>query len=354
MLKYRLKKYALAIFILIFNFTILSIISAQSYFNSYDKLVKGSLITPKKTVNDQKTAFEDMTVPYLRNRDYTGKIQGREVLSENDLYTSYLTSYSSDGLKINALLTIPKTEAPKDGFSAVVFVHGYIPPGTYETNGQSYSKYVDYLASRGLVVFKIDLRGHGESQGVAGGGYYGSDYVVDTLNAYNALQTSGLVNPKKIGLWGHSMAGNILLRCAVIKKDIPAVVIWAGAVYSYTDQQKYGINDSSFRPSGITSKQMERRKRIFEKYGRPSAGSPFWQKVAPTTFLPDLKGAIQIHHAQDDNVVNIGYSRDLVKLLDKTSVKNEYFEYQSGGHNISGESFDQAMQRTVDFYKKYL
>jgi dipeptidyl aminopeptidase/acylaminoacyl peptidase len=210
------------------------------------------------------------------------------------------------------------------------------------------------LARNGFVVLKIDLRGHGQSEGLPGGGYFGSDYVVDTLNAYSALKSSGFVNPKRVGMWGHSMAGNILMRSAVVKQDIPAIVIWAGAVYSYTDQRKYGINDQSYRPPQQLSTQQNRRRELYEKVGSPSAKSPFWRQVAPVYFLNDLKGAVQIDHAVDDDVVNIGYSRDLVSLLNQTSVPHEFYEYQSGGHNIQGESFTLAMQRTVAFFKKYL
>ncbi len=214
--------------------------------------------------------------------------------------------------------------------------------------------YVDYLARNGFVVFKIDLRGHGDSEGEAGGGYFGSDYVVDTLNAYAALQSADFVNPKAVGMWGHSMAGNILLRSFVVKPDIPAVVIWAGAVYSYVDRDKYGINDNSYRPPGLSTNTQNRRQQLQQQYGSPSATSVFWKQVIPTNYLNDLNGAIQIDHAIDDDVVNIGYSRDLISLLDKTKVVHELNEYPSGGHNIEGVSFMQAMQKTVEFFKKYL
>ena len=51
---------------------------------------------------------------------------------------------------------------------------------------------MDYLAQNGFVVFKIDLRGHGDSEGEPGGGYFGADYVTDTLNAHSALETLAL------------------------------------------------------------------------------------------------------------------------------------------------------------------
>ncbi len=312
-----------------------------------------------KVIGSEKTSptpfpFQEMTIPYLRIQKYEGKLAEQVLQSENSEYSSYLTSYRSDGLRINALLTKPTGEMPAGGWPAIVFVHGYIPPSQYSTTGAAYSSYVDYLASRGFVVFKIDLRGHGNSEGEAGGGYFGSDYIVDTLNAYATLQSTDFVNPRKIGIWGHSMAGNVLLRSAAAKPEIPAINIWAGAVYTYTDREKYGINDASFQMSSLSPNRQSRRRELIAKYGEPTNDSPFWKAVIPTNYLGDLKGAIQINHAVDDSVVDIGYSRDLNSLLNKTSVPHELNEYQSGGHDIEGSSFVEAMDNTVNFYKKYL
>lgn len=297
--------------------------------------------------------FRELTVPYLREREYESALGELTLLSDNGSYTSYITSYDSDGYRVNGLLTRPSGEEPEGGWPAVVFVHGYIPPTLYETTSQ-YADYVDFIARNGFVVFKIDLRGHGSSEGEAGGGYYGADYIADTLNARAALQSSGFVDPDGIGLWGHSMAGNVVMRSLAARPEIPAGVIWAGAVYTYEDMRKYGIDDNSYRPPQNNTQRQNKRRELFEKYGSPSAESVFWREVAPTNYLEDLQGAVAIHHAVDDPVVTIGYSRDLVGLLETAGVPHELYEYSSGGHNISGASFVTAMQRTVDFYKKHL
>jgi uncharacterized protein len=297
--------------------------------------------------------FRELTVPYLREREYKSSLGQIELYSQNGNYTSYLTSYDSDGLKINGLLTKPLGDQPQNGWPAVVFIHGYIPPTLYSTTDR-YTDHVDYLARNGFVVFKIDLRGHGDSEGTPGGGYFGSDYVIDALNAYAALQSTDFVNKEAIGMWGHSMAGNILLRAFVSHRDIPAIVIWAGAVYSYEDRDKYGINDNSYRPPTVANPGPNRRQELMQKYGSPSAASEFWKQVIPTNYLADSKGAIQLNHAVNDDVVNIGYSRDLMTLLDKTTITHELWEYSNGGHNIEGVSFDEAMTHTVEFFKKYL
>src|SRR5205823_605623 len=118
--------------------------------------------------------FANLTIPFLRSKNYQSKLGNLEKIAENETYSSYLTSYTSDNLKINGLLTKPLGENPKGGFPAIVFIHGYIPPTEYKTE-EKYVDYVDFLARNGFVVFKIDLRGHGFSEGKATGSYYSSD-----------------------------------------------------------------------------------------------------------------------------------------------------------------------------------
>lgn len=297
--------------------------------------------------------FIEMTIPYLRSRRFKSSLGSLEKISENQSYSTYLTNYDSDGLKINGLLTIPIGQKPANGWPAIVFVHGYIPPRQYQTS-VNYSSYVDYLGRNGFVVFKIDLRGHAESEGEPGGAYYSSDYIIDTLNARAALSSSDFVNSQKIGLWGHSMAGNVVFRSFVSRPDIPAVVIWAGAVYSYSDMQKYGINDGSYQPPQTSSERQRKRQKLRELYGDFRPESFFWQQVAATNYLNDIKGSLQLNHAVDDNVVSINYSRDLINLLNEAKISSELKEYSSGGHNLTGATFNQAMQNTIEFYKKHL
>ena len=297
--------------------------------------------------------FQEITIPYLRSRSYKSFFGEMQQMSQNGSYTSFLTSYDSDGLKIYGQLTVPIGEKPKGGWTAIVFVHGYIPPQNYQTF-INYDSYVDYLARQGFIIFKIDLRGHGNSEGEPGGGYYSADYIIDTLNARAALQTLDFVNPDAVGLWGHSMSGNVIARALAAQPEIPAIVIWAGAVYTYEDFSKYRIEDNSYQPPPSDSSNRKRRNEMFEKYGQFDPNSSFWKLVPMTNYLNDIKGAIQINHAMDDPVVDIRYSRNLNILLDETLISHKLNEYPSGGHNFTGETFYSAMQNTVEFFKEHL
>lgn len=295
--------------------------------------------------------FQELTIPYLRSREYKSRLGEQTVNYRSATYTAYDTRYDSDGLRINGLLTIPNGQAPGGGWPAIVFVHGYIPPAQY---GNQYYDYVDYLAGNGYVVFKIDLRGHAQSEGEPGGAYYSSDYIIDTLNARAALQSADFVNPDKVGLWGHSMAGNVTLRSLVTRPEIPAVAIWGGAVFTYADRLQYGIQDGSYVPPAQTTNRQRQRQRLRDAYGEFDRDHWFWKQVTPINYLNDVKGAISLHHAVNDDVVNIGYSRGLNDILNATKIPHKLNEYPSGGHNISGASFVQAMQDTVAFYDRHL
>lgn len=333
------------------------LLSGIGFLLSRNKSTSGlAAVENSKEISPQsigEVPFANMTIPYLRSHQYESTFGEMTPFSKHANYTSSLTSYTSDGLHINALVTTPTGKMPEGGWPAILFVHGYIAPTIYKTT-ERYVDYVDYLARNGFVVVKIDLRGHGTSEGIPTGAYYSSGYVIDTLSAYNAVSTLHFVNPHKIGLWGHSMAGNVVLRSFAAKPDIPAVAIWAGAGYTYADLQQYRIHDTSYRPPTQEASRSSQQRALFDAYGQFQQGNPFWKTVVPTNYLNDLTGSIALFHADDDTVVSVEYSRNLNSLLNATSVVHEFHEYPSGGHNINGSSFGKAMQSTVEFYTKHL
>jgi dipeptidyl aminopeptidase/acylaminoacyl peptidase len=343
------KRLLLIVVVLVLAFFVYSRITGQT----------SEMFSPGLTAELQKvfpepspTPYTDVTIPYLRNRSYDSDLGELKPYQDNNSYTSYLTNYSSDGLQINGLLTRPKGEMPAGGWPAIVFVHGYIAPSVYKTT-ERYVSYVDYLAKQGFVVFKVDLRGHADSEGEASGAYYSGDYIVDVLNARSALQKSDFVSDK-VGLWGHSMAGNVSFRALAVAQDIDAVVIWAGAVYTYEDFMEYGISDNSYRPPASTSPSRRKREEMMQTHGAFHKDSEFWRQVAPTNYLAGITTPIEIHHAVDDPVVPVEYSRNLMSKLAGASIPHELFEYESGGHDIEGASFNTAMSRTASFFSKQL
>jgi hypothetical protein len=151
-----------------------------------------------------------------------------------------------------------------------------------------------------------------------------------------------------------AVSSNLVLRAMEVEPDVKAGVIWAGAVYSYDDFEKYAITDTSFVAPSTETPGSRRSREIFETYGRPDTTVPFWQAVSLTLNIEYLEHPVQIHHAVDDDVVNVGYSRDLAAVLQANGKTYEAYEYPSGGHNISSPSFELAMQRTIAFFRANL
>jgi dipeptidyl aminopeptidase/acylaminoacyl peptidase len=302
-----------------------------------------------------------IAINYLRSQVFESNKYFIETELPNGLnYKRYIVSYLSEGEKVFALLTVPFDSIPNGGFPAIIFNHGYIPPKSYSTTG-NYATYVDYLARNGFVVLKIDMRGHGNSEGLATGSYFSSTYTIDVISALKSLQKSEIINKDRIGVWGHSMSGNLVLRSMLVSDEIKAGVIWAGAVYSYEDFGKYRISDSSFmqRPQSQIIEHKNRDtnteiSKLREDFRSVDFSNNYWQSISLTSNINYLKNPLQIHHSIDDYVVSVNYSRDLAKVLDANSKIYEYFEYPGGGHNITGQYFNQAMQRTVEFFKKNL
>lgn len=139
-----------------------------------------------------------------------------------------------------------------------------------------------------------------------------------------------------------------------VDPTIRATVILARAVFTYEDMKKYGLSDNSYRPPTQITQRTNRRSEMFRLHGQFDPKSEFWRRVSPVNYIAEPVGEIQLHHAINDEVVNVEYSEDLAEALESKKVSHEIFEYEGGGHNIEGYSFDIAMQRTVDFFKKNL
>jgi dipeptidyl aminopeptidase/acylaminoacyl peptidase len=264
-------------------------------------------------------------------------------------YTRQVVSYLSDGLKIYALLTIPNGKAPPDGWPAIVFNHGYIPPSQYRTT-ERYVAYVDALARNGFVVIKPDYRGHGSSEGQSSGAYGSPAYTIDVLNALAAIAQYPGVDRARTGMWGHSMGGMITLRSMVINPDIKAGVIWGGVVGSYPDLlYRWRVTP----PASLSTSATGWRQNFIGQYGTPDENPQFWNAISPDSYLADLSGPIQLHHARDDEEVPVAFSINLYARAQAEGALVELYQYDGDNHNISN-NFSLAMQRTIAFFKENL
>ena len=293
-----------------------------------------------------------LSIEALRKGDYPGsEITIEQTLTPGSNYQRYIASYRSEGLKIYALLTVPDGSVSEGGFPAIVFNHGYIQPAQYQTT-EKYVAYMDGFARNGYVVFKSDFRGHGNSEGQATGAYGSNGYTIDVLNAVSSIKKYPLVNPNKIGMWGHSMGGQITLRNMVVSGDIKAGVIWAGVVASYPDLLNNWRRSNS-SPPPLPSGARRWRQQLTEQFGTPDQNPAFWASISANSFLSEISGPVQLNHGTSDPSVPFEFSQKLADQLKSVGKEVELYMYEGDDHNLS-KNFSTAIQRSVEFFDKYL
>lgn len=309
---------------------------------------------PEKII-ESVVELSPLSIKSMRSREYPGsEIKIEETLTPGSNYSQYIASYRSDGLKIYALLTVPSAAKPEGGWPVIVFNHGYIPPEVYRTT-ERYLAYVDGFARNGYIVFKPDYRGHGSSEGDSEGAYYSPAYTVDVLNALSSVKKYKDADSSNVGMWGHSLGGNIALRSLVTRPDdIKAAVIWAGVVGSYNDLLNNWRRGVTPQPTSteITNRNRARYE-LFTKYGTLEENPVFWNSIDPTHFISDIKAPVQIHHGTADATVPLDFSESLYEKLKKEKKTSELYTYEGDDHNIASY-FNTAMERSIKFFDRYL
>ncbi len=91
------------------------------------------------------------------------------------------------------------------------------------------------------------------------------DYTAYVLNAIASLKAYAHADPRRIGMWGHSIGEQITLRAMVVSGDIKAGVIWGGVVVAYPDliaRWDFTRNPDHFERRRIHHWSLRNRRRV--------------------------------------------------------------------------------------------
>lgn len=158
-------------------------------------------------------------------------------------------SNADNSVQFGATLTLPKN---KTKFPTVILISG---SGAQDRDGTMFNHKIywvlaDHLTKSGIGVLRIDDRGTGKtSLGPHPELLTSKDFANDVLAAIQFLLTRKEIDPKKIGLVGHSEGGMIAPMVAANNQQVAFICLLAGPGIAGADIWNYQMRNSFIRPN---------------------------------------------------------------------------------------------------------
>ena len=247
-----------------------------------------------------------------------------------------ITYTARDGLEISGYLTIPVNS---DGKNLPMVVHPHGGPNARDYYG--FNDYVQFLASRGYVVFQMDFRGstgYGAKHYISANKQFGKTMQDDITDGVNLLIEEGIADPDRIAIFGGSYGGYATMAGLAFTPDLYAAGInFVGVVDLELLQE--GSNRNSQRFNGFFHE-------LRMEWGDPDdpADREYIIESSPLQQAHKIKSPVLIVHGAQDNNVKLEHAiklRDRLKSLDK---EYEWYVEPYEGHGFRGE------QSNVNFY----
>jgi len=334
-------------------FILLILISIFVYYYFFNR--QKQLINP--LVKQPERPLSAYTLTNLKKTTFAGSsINLGKKINETDDSIRQLFYFSvpqkpgeKPNLKVSGVITLPKKAG---SYPVIVMLRGYIPDESYQP-GSGTQHAAEIFAKNGFITLAPDFLGYGESASPS----------VDPLEARFQTYTTALTllssisnlnsgleasyagrttaDLKKIGLWGHSNGGQIVLTAlAVSGVDYPTV-LWAPVSKSFPYSILYYTDE--FDDQG---KALRKVVADFEK-DYEAADFSF------TNYLNLIKAPIQIHQGTADQEVPFWWSEEFVADLKKNNINIKYLTYPGADHNMLPDQWSNVVNNTVISYKEH-
>ncbi|MBI5305834.1 MAG: prolyl oligopeptidase family serine peptidase [Chloroflexi bacterium] len=298
-----------------------------------------------------------LAIDTLRSQNYRGgQIKITQTLASDEAFQRVLFEYPSDNLRITGMMNIPRGAGP---FPVVILNHGYFKPSEYKT-GDGTLRAADNFARRGYLTLASDYRCYAGSQCGANPIYVG--YAVDVLSLIGALPSLSYADTSRIGIWGHSMGGQITLRVLTLNNSIKVASLY-GALTGDDEVHYcwlYGCRTPLVTPAPRDSQAFQDLlPRSLEGMPTPSANSnarlhDIFLRSSPSRYLQYVDAAVIIHHGEKDEIVPREWSVQLSDALNARGKPVSMYLYPDAGHVFTGWDWQLFMARTLAFFDEQL
>src|SRR5712691_3940689 len=182
----------------------------------------------------------------FREGDARGTFSLRRVDAKPPTFKQEEVSFRNGDVTLSGTLLLPLT---KETHLGVVFLHGSGSEGRYAARFLA-----EYFTRHGIAALIYDKRGVGKSTGDWKRSDF-NDLAGDAIAGIHFLQQRSEINPKQIGLYGHSQGGMIAPLTASQSKDVAFIISGAGSAVPVYESKINSVTNQ-VRAKGISGNEL--------------------------------------------------------------------------------------------------
>jgi len=261
-----------------------------------------------------------------------------------DLVAGEVVRFKSyDGVEVPGILYKPHQASPAGRVPAIVKVHG--GPGGQAAVG--YNPMVQYLVNHGYAVFDINNRGssgYGKTFFAMDDRKHGDADLDDCVASKKMLAATGWIDPDRIGIYGGSYGGYMVLAALAFRPKEFAVGI-----------DVYGISNWKRTMESIPAWWGAERDALIQEIGDPEKDAEALLKKSPLFHADKIEKPLLVLQGANDPRVLKQESDSIVEAVKKKGVPVEYLVFENEGHGFRRkESQKRAYEAMLAFLDKYL
>lgn len=255
---------------------------------------------------------------------------------------STFTYTASDGMEMDAILTLPPGREAKD-LPVIVLPHG----GPHSHDEAEFDWWAQAYASRGYAVLQPNFRGSTNRDAAfrrAGYGEWGGKMQTDLSDGLASLAETGMVDASRACIVGASYGGYAALAGVTIQNGLYKCAVAVAPVTDLSLKTKLGL-----RESGSRTRKM--RSRVYEAI--LGSGENF-DAVSPYRLAGRADAPILLIHGRDDTVVEYVHSTKMADALKDAGKPFEFVELKGEDHWLStGVTRQQMLEASMAFVMRY-
>ncbi len=243
-----------------------------------------------------------------------------------------------DGRTLHGYLTTP--EAATTPLPTVLLVHG----GPWARDNWGYDFLVQFLASRGYAVLRINYRGssgYGRAFRQAAMGEFAAAMHWDLLDGLTFAITTGAVNPARVAIMGASYGGYATL---VGMTMTPANFAAGISIVGISDLARFLETTPPYWANGIQG--------WYTYVGNPAKPAQRRNLIekSPITFAAQVTSPLLLIHGANDVRVRVEQSERMAEALRALNKPVDLMVFPDEGHGIRKFRNRVAMLRTIESF----